>query len=44
MCGSEAGTIYLLDPPELIRKKLKSAVTDSGRDVIIPVELILRPI
>ncbi len=31
--GSEAGTIRLLDPPDVIRKKLRSAVTDSGRDV-----------
>jgi tryptophanyl-tRNA synthetase len=27
------GTILLLDPPEVVRKKLKSAVTDSGADV-----------
>jgi tryptophanyl-tRNA synthetase len=31
--GSEQGTLYLLDPPDVIRKKLKSAVTDSGREV-----------
>src|SRR3954464_14294088 len=31
--GSEAGTIRLLDQPDVIRKKLRSAVTDSGRDV-----------
>src|SRR6185312_2541797 len=29
----DAGTIRLLDPPDVIRKKLRSAVTDSGRDV-----------
>jgi tryptophanyl-tRNA synthetase len=31
--GSEAGTVYVLDEPETIRKKLGSAVTDSGREV-----------
>jgi tryptophanyl-tRNA synthetase len=31
--GSEAGTIYVLDEPAAIRKKLGSAVTDSGREV-----------
>jgi tryptophanyl-tRNA synthetase len=31
--GSEAGTVYVLDQPEAIRKKLGSAVTDSGREV-----------
>jgi tryptophanyl-tRNA synthetase len=31
--GSDAGTIRLLDPPDVIRKKLRSAVTDSGREV-----------
>jgi tryptophanyl-tRNA synthetase len=32
--GSEAGTVYVLDEPEAIRKKLGSAVTDSGREVV----------
>ncbi|MEX0971697.1 MAG: tryptophan--tRNA ligase [Solirubrobacterales bacterium] len=32
--GSEAGTVYVLDEPEAIRKKLASAVTDSGREVV----------
>ncbi len=32
--ASEAGTIYVLDEPEAIRKKLGSAVTDSGREVV----------
>lgn len=27
-------TILLIDPPELVRKKVKVAVTDSGRDVV----------
>ena len=31
--SSDAGTIRLLDPPDVIRKKLRSAVTDSGREV-----------
>jgi tryptophanyl-tRNA synthetase len=31
--SSEAGTVYVLDEPEAIRKKLGSAVTDSGREV-----------
>jgi tryptophanyl-tRNA synthetase len=32
--GSEAGTVYVLDEPDAIRRKLGSAVTDSGRDVV----------
>jgi tryptophanyl-tRNA synthetase len=32
--ASEAGTVYVLDEPEEIRKKLGSAVTDSGREVV----------
>jgi len=31
--AGEAGTVYVLDEPEAIRKKLGSAVTDSGREV-----------
>jgi tryptophanyl-tRNA synthetase len=31
--GSEAGTLYVLDEPTAIRKKLGSAVTDSGREI-----------
>jgi tryptophanyl-tRNA synthetase len=31
--GSEAGTVYVLDEPAAIEKKLKSAVTDSGSEV-----------
>ena len=30
---SDAGVLRLLDPPDVIRRKLRSAVTDSGRDV-----------
>jgi len=32
--GTEQGTLLILDPPEVIRRKLKTAVTDSGRDVV----------
>ncbi|MFI5028934.1 MAG: tryptophan--tRNA ligase [Solirubrobacterales bacterium] len=32
--ASEAGTVYVLDEPDAIRKKLGSAVTDSGREVM----------
>ena len=31
--GSEQGTVRLLDDPDAIRKKFRSAVTDSGREV-----------
>jgi tryptophanyl-tRNA synthetase len=31
--SSEAGTVRLLDPPDVIRRKFKTAVTDSGREV-----------
>ena len=31
--GSENGTVYVLDEPDRIRKKFRSAVTDSGREV-----------
>jgi tryptophanyl-tRNA synthetase len=31
--GTEQGTIRMLDAPDAIRKKFKSAVTDSGREV-----------
>jgi tryptophanyl-tRNA synthetase len=31
--GTDAGTVRLLDEPDAIRKKFKSAVTDSGREV-----------
>jgi tryptophanyl-tRNA synthetase len=32
--GTEAGTVLVLDEPDVIRKKVGSAVTDSGRDVM----------
>jgi len=31
--GTEAGTVLVLDEPEVVRKKVMSAVTDSGTDV-----------
>ena len=31
--GTPQGTVQVLDPPETIRKKFRSAVTDSGTDV-----------
>jgi tryptophanyl-tRNA synthetase len=32
--GTEQGTVYVLDPPDAIRRKFKTAVTDSGREVV----------
>jgi tryptophanyl-tRNA synthetase len=32
---SPQGTVLVLDPPETIAKKVKTAVTDSGRDIVI---------
>ena len=32
--GTEAGTVYVLDEPAAIRKKLGGAVTDSGREIV----------
>jgi tryptophanyl-tRNA synthetase len=31
--GTPQGTVLMLDPPDTIRKKFRSAVTDSGREV-----------
>src|SRR5439155_25859144 len=31
--GTEQGTVKLLDEPDVIRRKFKTAVTDSGREV-----------
>jgi tryptophanyl-tRNA synthetase len=31
--GTEQGKILLLDPPETIRRKIKRAVADSGREI-----------
>jgi tryptophanyl-tRNA synthetase len=32
--GTETGTVYVLEDPDSIRRKFKSAVTDSGRDIV----------
>jgi tryptophanyl-tRNA synthetase len=32
--GTEQGTLFVLDPPDVIRRKFKTAVTDSGREVV----------
>jgi tryptophanyl-tRNA synthetase len=32
--ATELGTVYVLDEPDAIRKKLGSAVTDSGREIV----------
>jgi tryptophanyl-tRNA synthetase len=31
--GSEQGTVFVLDEPEAVRKKVRSAVTDSGTEI-----------
>jgi tryptophanyl-tRNA synthetase len=31
--GSDQGTVYVLDPPDVVSKKIRSAVTDSGTEV-----------
>jgi tryptophanyl-tRNA synthetase len=31
--GTEQGTVFVLDPPDVIRRKFKTAVTDSEREV-----------
>jgi tryptophanyl-tRNA synthetase len=31
--GAEAGVVRLIDPPDVVRKKFKSAVTDSGSEI-----------
>jgi tryptophanyl-tRNA synthetase len=32
--GTEQGTVFVLDPPGLVARKVRSAVTDSGSDVV----------
>ena len=32
--GSEQGTVFVLDEPELLERKVRSAVTDSGTEVV----------
>jgi tryptophanyl-tRNA synthetase len=31
--GTEQGTVLMLDPPDVLRRKFKTAVTDSGREI-----------
>jgi tryptophanyl-tRNA synthetase len=32
--GTEQGTVFVLDEPDVVRRKFKTAVTDSGREVV----------
>jgi tryptophanyl-tRNA synthetase len=32
--GAEQGTVYVLDEPDVIQRKFKRAVTDSGTDIV----------
>jgi tryptophanyl-tRNA synthetase len=32
--GTEQGTVFVLDPPEIVTRKIKTAVTDSGSEVL----------
>jgi tryptophanyl-tRNA synthetase len=32
--SSEQGAVYILDPPDSVRQKLRAAVTDSGREIV----------
>ena len=32
--GTEQGTVFVLDPPEIIRRKVMGAVTDSGAEIV----------
>jgi tryptophanyl-tRNA synthetase len=32
--GTPKGTVHLLDPPDVIRKKIRSATTDSGEEIV----------
>jgi tryptophanyl-tRNA synthetase len=32
--GTAQGTVLVLDPPDVLRKKFKTAVTDSGREIV----------
>jgi tryptophanyl-tRNA synthetase len=32
--GTPQGTVLMLDTPDVVRRKFKTAVTDSGRDVV----------
>ena len=32
--GTPQGTVLMLDPPDVVRRKFKTAVTDSGREIV----------
>jgi tryptophanyl-tRNA synthetase len=32
--GAQQGVVRIVDPPDVVRQKFKTAVTDSGRDVV----------
>jgi tryptophanyl-tRNA synthetase len=32
--GTDQGTVYVLDDPDVIRRKFRAAVTDSGREIV----------
>jgi tryptophanyl-tRNA synthetase len=32
--GTEQGTVFVLDPPEVVARKVRSAVTDSGNEIV----------
>jgi tryptophanyl-tRNA synthetase len=32
--GTDQGTVYVLDPPQVVSKKVRAAVTDSGTDIV----------
>ena len=32
--GTEQGTVFIVDSPDVVRRKFKTAVTDAGRDVV----------
>jgi tryptophanyl-tRNA synthetase len=34
IAGTEQGTLFVLDEPDVIRRKFKSAVTDAGREIV----------
>ena len=32
--GTEQGTVYVMDEPDVVRRKFKRAQTDSGREIV----------
>jgi tryptophanyl-tRNA synthetase len=39
--GTPQGTVLVVDPPDVIRRKFKTAVTDSGREVVRAADILL---